>query len=225
MIANLFRPVFPTLLPLLALASCLPDVASAGPDNVSVTRTEVRQQTVVPLHRRLAEKVLIACGFVEPPPVYVAPGYLETTGPGSMMVYRRPAPLPRRHIDRSADREEKPASVPAATAASPAPSPAAVAAPSPAPVVPVPPPALADPEPGLLPESGVGNSAGQNHTDELLSYFQRQHPVPHANTRSPQGFGEQGPNDPTEEPGFLQAPQAPEQPILPLSRATYHVMP
>ncbi len=220
---NFLHSSFPTLT--FVLASLLPAVALAGPDTVYTTRTEVRQQTVVPLHKKLADKVLIACGVVEPAPVYVAPGYLEITGPTSMMVYRRPAPLSPRHVTPSTEGEQKPTAAPAAPVASPVPSPAAITAPSPAPMVPVPAPAPTDPEPGLLPETGTSNPAGQNRTDELLSYFQRQRPVPHANNGSPQISGGQGPNDSAEEPSFLQTPQAPEQPALPPSRATYHVTP
>ncbi len=217
---NLFRPTFLALA--LALASLWPMGAWAGPDTVTVTRTDTRQQTVVPFQKRLADKVLIACGVGEPALVYVAPGYLEITSPASMMTYRRPAPLHPRHITRPVETGEKPTATPAG-ATGPAPSPAANPAPSPAPVAPA--PAPADPEPGLLPESGAGNPAGQSRTDEILSYFQRQRPAPRSNNGPSQPSAGPGPADAAEEPSFLQTPQAPEQPVLPPSRATYHVTP
>ena len=190
-----------------------------------VTRTDVRQQTVTPLRQRLAAKVLIACGVVVPLPVDGPPGYLEIAGPASMMVYRRPAPLHPRRVTRLDQPEEKPVTSPALPAASPAPAPVPSALPSPAPVAPVPAPAPTDPEPGLLPETGVGNPAAQDRTDEMLSYFQRQRPLPHPNTGPSLPSPGQGPTQSADEPGFLQTPQAPEQPVLPPSRATYHVAP
>ncbi len=222
---NLSRPSFPVLALVVALG--LPSAVQAGPDTVSVTQVDVRQQTVVPWHKKLAVQVLAACGVVESAPICVAPGYLETRGPTAMMVYRRPAPLPRRRVTRPEEAEEKPTTVPAVPATAPASSPAATALPTPAlaPVAPVPVPAPTDPEPGLLPETGVGKPAGQNRTDEMLSYFQRQRPVPHVNNGSSQLSPGQGPDDSVGEPSFLQTPQAPEQPVLPPSRATYHVSP
>ncbi len=201
---------------------CLPLAALAGPDPVSLTRTDTRQKTVVTWHRTLVDHALIACGVVEPPPVYAAPGYLETTGPQPMLVYRAPGPMRPRRVAAANDAVEKSIAAPAA---SPAPAPAVNPAPAPAPAVPVPEPLPAGPEPGLLPDSNGGNPNSQNRTDELLSYFQRQHPPVRPNPALPAPGGEAAPNDPSAEPSFLQAPQAPEQPVLPPSRATYRVAP
>ena len=107
---NLFRPTFPALA--LALASLWPTGAWAGPDTVTVSQTDTRQQTVVPFQKRLADKVLIACGVGEPALVYAAPGYLEITGPASMMTYRRPAPLHPRRVTRPVETGEKPTATP-----------------------------------------------------------------------------------------------------------------
>ena len=225
------RPTMTSKIRLLLLPAFLVAFAAtalAGPDAVDSASPEVRQKPVVKWHKKVVDTVLVACGVIEPAPVYVAPGYLETTGPAPMLVYRPQGPLRPRRVSHP-EGEEKPA----AAAPSPGPEPAPVAEPAsspapaaaPAPALPAPEPAPTDNEPGILPGTDARGSSARDHADELLSYFQRQHAVARPYTTSPVPPGGAGPNDPGAEPSFLQAPQAPEQPVLPPSRATYHVVP
>ena len=199
-----------------------------APTPVDSTQPAVCPKPAVKWHKKVVDTVLVACGVVEPPPVYVAPGYLETIGPAPMLVYRPPGAMRPRRVSHPEGEEKPVAAAPApGPVSSPVVAPAASPAPLavPAPAVLAPEPISPDAEPGVLPETDARNSSARNHTDELLSLFQRQHAVARPYTASPVSPGDAGPNDPAAEPSFLQAPQAPEQPVLPPSRATYHVAP